>query len=73
MEEVLRGLGLAVANQLAHSGANVTLMSRNEKKLKELVEILEDKTGIKHNYLKVDFNDFDSYKKIIKSHVKKSN
>ena len=60
-------LGLAVANQLAHSGANVTLMSRNEKKLKELVEILEDKTGIKHNYLKVDFNDFDSYKKIIKS------
>ena len=67
-----RGLGLAVANQLAHSGANVTLMSRNEKKLKELVEILEDKTGIKHNYLKVDFNDFDSYKKIIKSHVKKN-
>ena len=67
-----RGLGLAVANQLAHSGANVTLMSRNEKKLKELVEILEDKTGIKHNYLKVDFNDFDSYKKIIKSYVKKN-
>ena len=41
-----RGLGLAVANQLAHSGANVTLMSRM-KKAKELVEILEDKTGIK--------------------------
>ncbi|MBL6591832.1 MAG: SDR family oxidoreductase [Flavobacteriaceae bacterium] len=66
-----RGLGLAVAKQLALSGANVTLMSRNEKKLKELVEILEDKTGIKHNYLKVNFNDFDSYKKIIKSYVKK--
>ena len=29
-----RGLGLAVAKQLAYSGASVTLMSRNENKLK---------------------------------------
>ena len=31
-----RGLGLAVAKQLAYSGASVTLMSRNENKLKDI-------------------------------------
>ena len=60
-----RGLGYAVAKQLALSGASVTLMSRNEKKLKEIVANLENETKVKHNYLIVDFNNFDSYKKII--------
>ena len=60
-----RGLGFAVAKQLALSGASVTLMSRNEKKLKEIVANLENETKVKHNYLIVDFNNFDSYKKII--------
>ena len=60
-----RGLGYAVARQLALSGASVTLMSRNEKKLKEIVANLENETKIKHNYLIVDFNNFDSYEEII--------
>ena len=60
-----RGLGYAVARQLALSGASVTLMSRNEKKLKEIVSNLENETKIKHNYLIVDFNNFDSYKEKI--------
>ena len=60
-----RGLGFAVAKQLALSGASVTLMSRNEKKLKKIVANLENETKVKHNYLIVDFNNFDSYKKII--------
>ena len=60
-----RGLGYAVARQLAISGASVTLMSRNEKKLKEIVANLESETKIKHNYLIVDFNNFDSYKEKI--------
>lgn len=60
-----RGLGYAVARQLALSGASVTLMSRNEKKLKEIIVNLENETKVKHNYLIVDFNNFDSYKKII--------
>ena len=60
-----RGLGYAVARQLAISGASVTLMSRNEKKLKEIVVNLENETKIKHNYLIVDFNNFDSYKEKI--------
>ena len=60
-----RGLGYAVAKQLALSGASVTLMSRNEKKLKEIVANLENETKIKHNYLIVDFNNFDSYEEKI--------
>ena len=56
-----RGLGYAVARQLAISGASVTLMSRNEKKLKEIIANLENETKIKHNYLIVDFNNFDSF------------
>ena len=60
-----RGLGYAVARQLALSGASVTLMSRNEKKLKEIIVNLENETKVKHNYLVVDFNNFDSYKEII--------
>ena len=60
-----RGLGYAVARQLALSGASVTLMSRNEKKLKEIIANLENETKVKHNYLVVDFNNFDSYKEII--------
>ena len=34
-------------------------MSRNEKKLKEIVANLENETKVKHNYLIVDFNNFD--------------
>ena len=60
-----RGLGYAVARQLAISGASVTLMSRNEKKLKEIIANLENETKIKHNYLIVDFNNFDSYEEKI--------
>tara|TARA_A100001234_G_C12551178_1_gene353204 strand:- start:21 stop:806 length:786 start_codon:yes stop_codon:yes gene_type:complete len=60
-----RGLGYAVARQLALSGASVTLMSRNEKKLKKIIANLENETKVKHNYLVVDFNNFDSYKEII--------
>ena len=60
-----RGLGYAVARQLALSGASVTLMSRNEKKLKEIIANLENETKVKHNYLLVDFNNFDSYKEKI--------
>ena len=54
-----RGLGLAVAKQLAYSGASVTLMSRNENKLKDIVYSLEKETNNNHSYLVVDFNNFN--------------
>lgn len=60
-----QGLGLAVANQLAASGASVTVMARNEEKLQNVVAHLPVKDGQQHNYLVVDFSDFENYKKII--------
>lgn len=62
-----RGIGKAIAEQLAESGASVTLMARNEEKLKTIVSNLPTTAGQKHSYLLVDFNDFDVYKKLISS------
>ena len=60
-----KGLGLAVAKQLAISGAHVTLMARDETKLKTIVNDLNKATSLNHKYLIVDFNDFNSFKEII--------
>lgn len=59
------GIGKAIAQQLAESGASVTLMSRSEDKLKAIVAALPTKPGQSHDYLVVDFSDYESYKKII--------
>ncbi|MBM1106091.1 SDR family oxidoreductase [Aurantibacter crassamenti] len=59
------GIGKAIAQQLAESGASVTLMSRNENKLQKILSELPTDQGQKHNYLLVDFSNFEAYKKII--------
>lgn len=59
------GIGKAIAMQLAESGASVTLMSQSEEKLKNIVAELPTDQGQKHQYLKVDFSDFQSFQKII--------
>jgi 3-oxoacyl-[acyl-carrier protein] reductase len=60
-----QGLGYAIAWQLAASGASVTVMARNEEKLRTIVSTLPVTEGQRHNYLVVDFADLDSYKKIM--------
>ena len=60
-----KGLGYAVAKQLAVCGAMVTLVSRNEPLLKKNMIELKKLTGFDHNYIVVDYNDSDGYKKII--------
>ena len=40
-----KGIGKAIAERLAASGANVTLMARDEKKLNEIVQSLDKKQG----------------------------
>ena len=60
-----RGIGKAIAEQLAASGASVTLMARSEDKLKAIIENLPTSEGQKHQYLSVDFSKFESYKKVI--------
>lgn len=56
-----RGLGLATARQLAASGATVTLMARNEAKLKAARDMLPATEGQLHDYLEVDYLDFTSF------------
>ena len=51
-----QGIGEATAIVLAKLGANVTLIARNEKKLKKVLSSLDTKIGQSHNYLCVDFN-----------------
>ena len=60
-----KGLGFAVAEQLALSGAQVTIVSSNELLLKERVLALNKKTALKHNFLVCDYNDHESYAKKI--------
>ncbi|MEM8763059.1 MAG: SDR family oxidoreductase [Bacteroidota bacterium] len=64
------GIGLAIAQQLAESGAQVTLLSRTEEKLKKVVSDLPTPTGQTHQYLTVDFSDFASFSGRIKQFFK---
>ncbi|WP_430907704.1 SDR family oxidoreductase [Maribacter sp. 2-571] len=59
------GIGKAIAIQLAASGANVTLMARNQEKLTKVVAALPKTAGQSHDYLLVDFNDHEAYKRKI--------
>lgn len=59
------GIGKAVAIQLSESGASVTLMSHSEDKLKDIVSVLSTDQGQTHQYVVVDFSDFEGYKKLI--------
>ncbi len=63
-----RGLGKAIATQLAASGATVTLMARNEDKLKIAVAELPAPYQQQHQYLVVDFADFEKFQQIIVSY-----
>lgn len=62
-----KGIGEAIAMQLAKSGASVTLMARNEKRMKELTQEMDSSQGQKHQYLAVDFSNFEAFKRIISS------
>ncbi|WP_420604239.1 SDR family oxidoreductase [Flagellimonas sp.] len=57
-----KGIGEAIARQLAESGASVTLMARNKERLEEIVSELPTEQGQKHQYLVVDFSDFEGFK-----------
>lgn len=57
-----RGLGKAIALQMAACGATVTLMARNEEKLKETIILLPTPLNQIHNYLVTDFANFEGFK-----------
>ena len=57
-----KGIGEAIARQLAESGASVTLMARSEGRMQELISEMDNSQGQKHQYLTVDFTNFEAYK-----------
>ncbi|WP_421805352.1 SDR family oxidoreductase [Flagellimonas sp.] len=57
-----KGIGAAIAKQLAASGASVTLMARSEGRMQELIEEMDSSQGQQHQFLSVDFTDFEAYK-----------
>lgn len=57
-----QGLGKAIALLLASCGATITLMARNEEKLKATIAELDTNFNQKHDYIVVDFYDFVDFK-----------
>lgn len=64
------GIGKAIAQQLAKSGASVTLMSHSGEKLQKIVAALPTDQGQQHQFLIVDFNDFRGYQEVINNYFK---
>jgi 3-oxoacyl-[acyl-carrier protein] reductase len=65
-----QGLGYASAAELALLGCSVTLMARNEEKLKEAVKTLDTSKGQQHQYLVADFGDTAAVKSAIDEFTK---
>ncbi len=64
-----QGIGRSTATELAFLGADITLMARNEDKLKEVLQGLSTNHNQKHHYLVADFNDQAQLKLIIDDYV----
>ena len=60
-----QGIGKASAVELALLGASVTLVARNESKLRATINELQESPGQKHDYLVADFEHPDTLKKVI--------
>mgnify|MGYP001392746664 FL=1 len=68
-----KGIGLAIAQRLAKSGANVTLMARNKSALDKAVDQLDQSKDQFHQYLVVDFSNYGVFSKQIEVYFEKSN
>lgn len=66
-----QGIGKASAIEIAKLGANVSLIARDENKLKEVVKELDSSKGQKHNYLVADFTKPEDLKKKVEEYAKK--
>jgi 3-oxoacyl-[acyl-carrier protein] reductase len=66
-----QGIGKAAAIELALLGADITLIARDEKKLKSVVKDLPVPLGQKHDYLVADFNFPESLQSGLEKHFSK--
>jgi len=63
-----RGIGKAIAIELALLGADVTVLARSEDKLQELSMSLATDNSQKHDYLAVDMSDTEAMVKAVQQH-----
>jgi 3-oxoacyl-[acyl-carrier protein] reductase len=63
------GIGKATAILLAEEGANVTLIARNEEKLKAVLAELNNNGEQKHTYLVADFSKPEELKKTVSDFI----
>ncbi len=61
-----KGIGEAIARELAHLGASVTLMARSAEKLEKLIAELDNSAGQKHHFMVADFTNVASIESLIK-------
>ena len=66
------GIGKAIAIELSKCGADVTLMARNKEKLKKTINELSKNENSNHNYIEVDFNNFNDLKIVTADFFKKN-
>lgn len=67
-----QGIGLAVAQILAEMGAEITLITRNEEKLKEIIKDLPTSYNQKHNFIVADYQFPDELEKKTKEFIQKN-
>lgn len=67
-----RGIGKAIAIELALLGADITLLARNETRLSSCVKELPGGTSQRHEYLVADFDDPDNLRKVINAFAEKN-
>ena len=68
-----QGIGKATAMELAHLGANIILIARNEESLKETLNQLPSTAHQKHKYLVADFSQPNELKKVIGNFIQEGN
>ena len=64
-----RGIGKAIAEEMALAGAEITLLARNESVLQIVENELDSKHGQSHNYLAADFNHPEAVDSVIRDFV----
>ena len=64
-----QGLGYASAAELAMLGATVTLVARNEEKLRDALKTLDTTKGQQHFYLVADFSDAENVRNAISGFI----
>lgn len=67
-----QGIGKASALELALLGADITLVARNEEKLKAVLRELSNSEGQNHNYIVADFDHLDDVRNKAEAFAKKN-